>query len=133
VSSNWKAEASITAGVYITGRKSWARRPSIQSWDITGGSFDSPGAVVIPDIGTLYFGGAAWPSPRSLSSNEPITVEEFIRWTDRSGLGLGLSIARQAVRAHGGDIHIGNMLGAGCIFAIDVPLAADYVAVVQST
>jgi hypothetical protein len=32
VSSNWKAEASITAGVYITGRKSCCR-PSIQLWD----------------------------------------------------------------------------------------------------
>jgi signal transduction histidine kinase len=46
------------------------------------------------------------------------------RGTDRSGLGLGLFIARQAVRAHGGDITIRNMPGRGCIFAIDVPLAA---------
>jgi signal transduction histidine kinase len=45
------------------------------------------------------------------------------RGADRSGLGLGLSIARQSVRAHGGDIHIRNMPGEGCIFAIDVPLA----------
>ena len=52
--------------------------------------------------------------------------------TDRSGLGLGLSIARQAVRAHGGDIHIRNMPGRGCIFAIDVPLAAGDVSVPQS-
>jgi len=46
------------------------------------------------------------------------------RGTDRSGLGLGLSIARQAVRAHGGDIHVRNRPGIGCIFAVDVPLAA---------
>lgn len=46
------------------------------------------------------------------------------RGTDRSGLGLGLSIARRAVRAHGGDIHIRNLPGTGCIFAIEVPLAA---------
>lgn len=46
------------------------------------------------------------------------------RGTDRSGLGLGLSIARRAARAHGGDIQIRNMPGRGCIFAIDVPLAA---------
>jgi signal transduction histidine kinase len=45
------------------------------------------------------------------------------RGRDRSGLGLGLSIARKAVRAHGGDIHIRNMPGKGCIFVIDVPLA----------
>ena len=51
------------------------------------------------------------------------------RGTDRSGLGLGLSIARQAVRAHGGDITIRNMPGRGCIFAIDVPLAAGVASV----
>jgi signal transduction histidine kinase len=46
------------------------------------------------------------------------------RGRDRSGLGLGLSIARSAVRAHGGDIGIRNMAGKGCVFTIEVPLAA---------
>jgi K+-sensing histidine kinase KdpD len=39
------------------------------------------------------------------------------RGTDRSGLGLGLSIARKAVRAHYGDILVHNMPGRGCVFA----------------
>ena len=47
------------------------------------------------------------------------------RGQDRTGLGLGLSIARKAVRAHGGDIHIRNIPGTGCVFTIDVPLAFD--------
>ena len=51
--------------------------------------------------------------------------------TDRSGLGLGLSIARQAVRAHGGDILIRNMPGQCCVFTIDVPLAAGGMSVPQ--
>jgi len=46
------------------------------------------------------------------------------RGSDRSGLGLGLSIARKAVRAHGGEISLRNMPGKGCVFVIDVPLAA---------
>jgi len=46
------------------------------------------------------------------------------RGRDRSGLGLGLSIARQAVRAHGGEIRIRNLPGTGCVFIIEVPLAA---------
>ena len=46
------------------------------------------------------------------------------RGTDRSGLGLGLSIARQAVRANAGEIRVRNMPGKGCIFTIDLPLAA---------
>ena len=47
------------------------------------------------------------------------------RGSDRSGLGLGLSIARKAVRAHGGEISIRNMPGKGCVFIIEVPLAAE--------
>jgi signal transduction histidine kinase len=47
------------------------------------------------------------------------------RGTDRSGLGLGLSIARKAVRAHKGDIHVRNIPGKGCVFAVDVPMAAE--------
>ena len=49
------------------------------------------------------------------------------RGSDRSGLGLGLSIARKAMRAHGGDIHVRNMPGKGCVFVIEVPLAAEAV------
>jgi signal transduction histidine kinase len=47
------------------------------------------------------------------------------RGSDRSGLGLGLSIARKAVRAHGGEIRIRNLPGRGCVFIIEIPLAAD--------
>jgi len=46
------------------------------------------------------------------------------RGSDRSGLGLGLSIARKAVRAHGGEIAVRNLPGKGCVFVIDVPLGA---------
>jgi signal transduction histidine kinase len=47
------------------------------------------------------------------------------RGADRSGLGLGLSIARKAARAHKGDIRVRNIPGKGCVFAIDVPLADE--------
>jgi signal transduction histidine kinase len=43
------------------------------------------------------------------------------RGKDRSGLGLGLSIARKAIRAHGGDITIRNTPGRGCVFVIEIP------------
>ena len=49
------------------------------------------------------------------------------RGGDRTGLGLGLSIARKAVRAHGGDIQIHNIPGKGCVFTIDVPLVSETV------
>jgi len=47
------------------------------------------------------------------------------RGSDRSGLGLGLSIARRAVRAHAGEIRIRNIPGKGCVFIIEVPLATE--------
>jgi len=47
------------------------------------------------------------------------------RGRDRSGLGLGLSIARKAIRAHDGEITNRNLPGKGCVFIIDVPLAAE--------
>jgi signal transduction histidine kinase len=40
---------------------------------------------------------------------------------NRSGLGLGLSIARSAARANAGDIHVSNIPGTGCVFTIDLP------------
>jgi signal transduction histidine kinase len=55
------------------------------------------------------------------------------RGRDRTGLGLGLSMAREAVRVHGGDIHVRNMPGQGCIFEIDLPLAPDVVSASQPT
>jgi signal transduction histidine kinase len=47
------------------------------------------------------------------------------RARNRTGLGLGLSIARNAVRAQGGDIQIRNLPGKGCTFVIEVPAAAE--------
>jgi signal transduction histidine kinase len=44
------------------------------------------------------------------------------RGKDRTGLGLGLSIARKAVRAQKGDVTVRNIPGKGCVFTIEVPL-----------
>jgi signal transduction histidine kinase len=41
--------------------------------------------------------------------------------TDRSGLGLGLSIARRAVEANAGVLRVRDMPGLGCVFTIDLP------------
>lgn len=45
------------------------------------------------------------------------------RGMERSGLGLGLSIALSAARAHGGDIHVRDMPGTGCVFTLELPQA----------
>ena len=48
---------------------------------------------------------------------EPFTQ----RGHDRSGLGLGLSICKKAVKAMGGELRIHDVPGKGCIFTIDLP------------
>ena len=40
---------------------------------------------------------------------------------DKSGLGLGLSIAEQCVLSHGGVLSVLNVAGSGCIFTINLP------------
>jgi signal transduction histidine kinase len=45
----------------------------------------------------------------------------FQRSTDRTGLGLGLSIANRSVEANGGSLRVRDIPGAGCVFTIDLP------------
>jgi hypothetical protein len=42
---------------------------------------------------------------------------------DRSGIGLGLVIARRGAEAHGGEIRVRDMPGTGCVFTLDLPRA----------
>ena len=58
----------------------------------------------------------------------PGKVEELFRpfvraSSDRSGLGLGLSIALSATRANSGDLSVRDIPGAGCVFTIALPRA----------
>jgi signal transduction histidine kinase len=41
--------------------------------------------------------------------------------SDKSGLGLGLSICRRSVEASGGVLSVRDLPGSGCIFTIDLP------------
>jgi signal transduction histidine kinase len=43
------------------------------------------------------------------------------RGTDRSGLGLGLSLCERGVRANDGEIRVNNHPGTGCTFTVDLP------------
>jgi signal transduction histidine kinase len=43
------------------------------------------------------------------------------RGADRSGLGLGLAISRKGVEQSGGEIHVRDLPGKGCVFTVDLP------------
>ncbi|CAN5778840.1 hypothetical protein BH11MYX2_BH11MYX2_29880 [soil metagenome] len=44
------------------------------------------------------------------------------RGADRSGIGLGLSISRRSVEAHGGTLVVRDVPGTGCVFTIELPV-----------
>ena len=70
-----------------------------------------PGAVEIED----QCGG--------LRSGDEQKIFEAFRQSneDRSGFGLGLAIAQQAIDGHSGSITVRNLPGQGCIFAVTLP------------
>jgi signal transduction histidine kinase len=41
--------------------------------------------------------------------------------SDRTGLGLGLSITRKSVEGDGGELRVRDLPGTGCVFTIDLP------------
>lgn len=43
------------------------------------------------------------------------------RGLDRTGLGLGLAICHAGARVNGGEIHVLNQPGTGCVFTVDLP------------
>jgi signal transduction histidine kinase len=40
---------------------------------------------------------------------------------DRNGLGLGLSICAKGAKANGGELHVRDLPGKGCVFTLDLP------------
>ncbi|HUS64538.1 MAG TPA: HAMP domain-containing sensor histidine kinase [Kofleriaceae bacterium] len=42
---------------------------------------------------------------------------------DRSGVGLGLLIARRGAEAHGGQVSVRDLPGTGCVFTLELPRA----------
>jgi C4-dicarboxylate-specific signal transduction histidine kinase len=54
----------------------------------------------------------------------PKLFESFFT-TKKSGMGLGLSIARSLVEAHKGHIHVANGSGGGAVFQVHLPAAGE--------
>jgi signal transduction histidine kinase len=87
-------------------------RPSGQVWLRTHATADRIYIEVEDECGGLLPGAA-----------EAIFQPFQQRGADRSGMGLGLTISRQAVEADGGEISFRNIPGKGCVFIVDAPLA----------
>ncbi|MBF0409020.1 MAG: HAMP domain-containing protein [Candidatus Riflebacteria bacterium] len=56
----------------------------------------------------------------------PHIFEQFYRGSgqkEHSGVGLGLSIVKEIIRAHEGDVHVKSQFGKGTIFSFSLPVA----------
>jgi signal transduction histidine kinase len=58
------------------------------------------------------------------SASDPHRAVGDRRGIDRVAPARGLSSSRRAVQANGGEVHAHNLPGKGCIFGIELPLAA---------
>jgi len=52
-------------------------------------------------------------------------VDQRLNALQQGGMGLGLTLARDIVRAHGGDISVNSEVGAGSTFAFTLPIPAE--------
>ena len=67
---------------------------------------DECGGISEPTFATLFESGAQ-------------------RGNDRTGMGLGLAISKQAIERNNGVLRVENLSGKGCIFIIDLPQQVD--------
>jgi signal transduction histidine kinase len=94
-----------------------------------GVKYTSPGSTVVLR-GRIANGRAVIEIEDCCGGLPPGKVEAafapFVRLDERQGgFGLGLAIAKQAVDAHGGSIRVQNLPHKGCVFVLELPIAAD--------
>ena len=57
---------------------------------------------------------------------EDLFLSYVQKGADRSGMGLGLAISREGVRAGGGELTVRDLPGRGCVFTVELPLATPH-------
>lgn len=69
--------------------------------------------------------GPGIPEASQEAAFEPYQRLDAARDSDRPGAGLGLTIARDVIRSHGGSIALANRKGGGLRVTVSLPLAAS--------
>jgi two-component system sensor histidine kinase KdpD len=93
--------------------------------------YTPPGSPI--DIRADRIGASVWievadRGPGLPPGEEQRVFEKFYRTVEaqgRGGIGLGLSIARGIVEAHGGSMTAGNRLGGGAVFRFTLPVTGE--------
>jgi signal transduction histidine kinase len=71
---------------------------------------------------TVEDDGSGLPEDELEAVFEPFHRAERSRSRETGGAGLGLTVARQAARAHGGDVTLANRSDGGLIARLELPL-----------
>jgi signal transduction histidine kinase len=66
--------------------------------------------------------GPGIPADQRVGLGEPFYRPDASRARETGGTGLGLYLARQVARAHGGDLQLVNVEGRGALFVARLPL-----------
>jgi signal transduction histidine kinase len=87
--------------------------------------FTEPGGQVTLSVEPVEGGVQIQVADTGIGMDEEALDKIFHRYyranPDREGSGLGLLIARELVRLHGGDIRVQSQLGHGTTFTVELP------------
>jgi signal transduction histidine kinase len=89
------------------------------------------GSQVVVEITDRGIGIAAAEIPKIFEGF--YRVDQRLNAQQQGGMGLGLALARDIVRAHGGDISVNSEAGAGSTFAFTLPIPAEDPAKIKAT
>jgi signal transduction histidine kinase len=65
--------------------------------------------------------GPGIPQEQRAHIGEPFYRSDASRTRETGGTGLGLYLARQVARAHGGDLALADSAGGGALFVVTIP------------
>jgi two-component system, OmpR family, sensor histidine kinase KdpD len=85
-------------------------------------------ATAKPDWITIYVSDQGPGLPKLAERDAGVLFDKFTRGAAESskpGVGLGLSICRAIVEAHGGHIRAANAIGGGAVFSFDLPITVN--------
>lgn len=127
-------QVAADRGVPFAGRPAMVRGRKVALSRAVGNLIDNAlryagGAQVALDVAgasariTVTDGGPGIPADRLATIFDPFVRGEDSRSRDTGGAGLGLSIARTEVLAHGGTIRLENLQPQGLRAVVDLPLA----------
>jgi signal transduction histidine kinase len=103
----------VVLNLIVNGLEATAERPPVNRWVLVRTAEADGGRV----------GLTVEDSGKGIAEKDLALVFEPFYTTKQEGLGMGLSISRGIVRAHGGRIWAENSAGGGAIFRFSLPVA----------